>query len=162
LGRPEIGEAAVAMGLRRAAWPARLQRLTVGPYAAFLPDGWELWLDGGHNAGAAEALARFLRGWTDRPLHLVVGMLNTRDPATLLGPLAPFAASVHTLTIRGEKNSWSAAESASAARRIGIAAEPAEDVAGAIRRIAGANRAPGRILICGSLYLAGTVLAGSA
>jgi dihydrofolate synthase/folylpolyglutamate synthase len=89
-------------------------------------------------------------------------MLNTRDPATFLAPLAPHAASIRTLTIRGERNSWSAAETAAAARRIGLSAEPEEDLPDAIRAISQAHPAPGRILVCGSLYLAGTVLAGAA
>jgi dihydrofolate synthase/folylpolyglutamate synthase len=167
LGRREIGDVALARGVQRATWPARLQRLVDGRYVALLPEGWELWLDGGHNPGAAEVVAQFLRGWTDRPLHLVVGMLNTRDPGAFLAPIAPFAASIQTLAIRGEKNTWTAAEAAAAARRIGFAAHPAEDVASAIARIASSENAksarrPGRILICGSLYLAGTVLAGAA
>jgi dihydrofolate synthase/folylpolyglutamate synthase len=133
-----------------------------GPYAALLPDGWELWLDGGHNPGAAAVLAAHVARWSDRPLHLVIGMLNTRDPAAFLGPLAPFVARLRTVAIRGERNTWTAAETASAARRIGMDAEPADDLRAALRDIVRAQRGPARVMICGSLYLAGTVLAGSA
>jgi dihydrofolate synthase/folylpolyglutamate synthase len=162
LGRRAIDADAIALGLRRARWPARLERLTAGPYAAALPDGWELWLDGGHNPAAARAIAEFVAAWSDRPLHLVFGMLNTRDPATFLAPLAAHVASLRTLSIKGERNSWTAEETAAAARRIGLAAEPADDLGAAIADLTRAAGRPARILICGSLYLAGTVLAGSA
>lgn len=162
LGWTEIDAPAVAAGLRSARWPGRLQRLMDGPYAALLPDGWELWLDGGHNPGAAAVLAAHVARWSDRPLHLVIGMLNTRDPAAFLGPLAPFVARLRTVAIRGERNTWTAAETASAARRIGMDAEPADDLRAALRDIVRAQRGPARVMICGSLYLAGTVLAGSA
>ena len=82
---------AIAAGLRQIEWPARLQRLTRGPLVEMLPPGWELWLDGGHNPGAGAVLADVVAGWRDRPLYLVVGMLNTKDAAGFLGPLAPHA-----------------------------------------------------------------------
>jgi dihydrofolate synthase/folylpolyglutamate synthase len=162
LRRREIDARAITAGLRRVRWPARLERLTGGRYVEALPAGWQLWLDGGHNPAAAEAIAAFVAGWSDRPLHLVLGMLNTRDPAAFLAPLAPSIARLRTLTIRGERNSWTAAAAAAAARRIGLVAEPADDLAAAIADLARADDRPARILICGSLYLAGTVLAGCA
>ncbi|MGH7031726.1 MAG: bifunctional folylpolyglutamate synthase/dihydrofolate synthase, partial [Stellaceae bacterium] len=68
---------AIAAGLRRINWPARLQRLSRGALVEMLPEGWELWLDGGHNPGAGEVLAAVAASWRDRALYLVVGMLNT-------------------------------------------------------------------------------------
>ncbi len=84
----QIAGEAIARGLRRIDWPARLQRLTHGPLVEMLPEGSELWLDGGHNPGAGAALAAMAAGWHDRPLDLVVGMLNTKDAAGFLAPLA--------------------------------------------------------------------------
>ncbi|MFO1058915.1 MAG: folylpolyglutamate synthase/dihydrofolate synthase family protein [Dongiaceae bacterium] len=153
--------AALARGLREVEWPARLQRLTRGTLQALLPAGWELWLDGGHNGAAGEALAAFAAGWRDRPLHLVFGMLDTKEPAEFLAPLAPLAAGLSAVAIPGSHASLTAEAAAAVARTVGLAAAPADGVAEAVAAIAAAGRGgpPARILICGSLYLAGTVLA---
>ncbi|HWB49159.1 MAG TPA: folylpolyglutamate synthase/dihydrofolate synthase family protein [Stellaceae bacterium] len=147
---------AIAAGLRRIEWPARLQRLTRGPLVEMMR-GWELWLDGGHNPGAGEVLAASIGSWRDRPLHLVVGMLNTKDAAGFLGPLAPAARSLQALTIPGEENPLPAARLVEAARAVGIAAQEAPTVEAALQAIA-AGGAVGRVLICGSLHFAGVVL----
>ena len=159
-----VDEAAQAAGLRRVEWPARLQHLHRGPLARKLPKGWELWLDGGHNAAAGEVLADFARAWRAKdhaplPLHLVFGMLNTKEPVAFLKPLAPLAADLHAVEITGGHASLPAGDAAAAARAAGIAAETAPSVAAAIDRIVGGGNGPARILICGSLYLAGLVLA---
>ncbi|HTT79646.1 MAG TPA: folylpolyglutamate synthase/dihydrofolate synthase family protein, partial [Stellaceae bacterium] len=90
--------AALARGLRHIDWPARLQRLKRGPLVALLPPGWELWLDGGHNPAAGAVLAEAAAGWRDRPLSLIVGMLNTKDAAGFLAPLAPYARALCAVT----------------------------------------------------------------
>ena len=149
---------ALAVGLRHIDWPARLQRLRRGPLVRMLPAGWELWLDGGHNPAAGAVLGEAAMGWRDAPLDLIVGMLNTKDAAGFLAPLAPYARHLHAVTIPGEENPHPAGEIASAARTIGIAAREAASVAEALRDIIGGG-APGRVLICGSLHLAGVVLA---
>jgi dihydrofolate synthase/folylpolyglutamate synthase len=158
-----LDRAALARGLTAVEWPARLQRLTRGPLQALLPAGWELWLDGGHNGAAGEALAEFVAGWraAGRPIHLVFGMLDTKEPAEFLRPLAPLAAGLRAVAIPGSHASLPAEAAAAVARAVGIAAEPAPDVDAAVAAIAAANRGgpPAQILICGSLYLAGTVLA---
>ena len=151
-----IAPKALADGLRRIDWPARLQRLTRGPLVHMMP-GWELWLDGGHNPAAGEVLAAQAGTWRDCPLHLVVGMLNTKDAAGFLAPLAPFAATLHAVTIPGEENPLSAAAIVAAARSVGIAAQEAASIEAALEAIAGAGGA-GRVLICGSLHFAGVVL----
>ncbi len=148
----------IAAGLGHIDWPARLQRLTRGPLVEMLPDGWEVWLDGGHNPGAGEVLAAAAAAWRDRPLHLIVGMLNTKNAAGFLAPLARHAMTLHALTIPGEENPLPAAAIAAAARTVGIAAQEAPSVAAAIRAVATEDGAR-RVLICGSLHLAGTVLA---
>ncbi len=153
-----LDERARRAGLARAEWPGRLQRLVRGPLAALLPEGWELWLDGGHNAAAGEALARELRAWDERPLHLVYGMLNSKAAEGFLRPLAPLIASVRAVAIPGEVASLSAEEAAARAAALGLEARPGGSVAAAVQGIVEAGGA-GRILICGSLYLAGRVLA---
>ncbi len=153
-----LDAAACTAGLAQAEWPGRLQRLTRGPLIELLPEGWELWLDGGHNAAAGAALARDLADWRERPLHLVYGMLNTKGAQGFLRPLAPCAETLHAVAIAGEPASLSAEEAAREAREAGFRAQANASVADALRAIA-KDRAPGRILICGSLYLAGQVLA---
>ncbi|WP_370163301.1 bifunctional folylpolyglutamate synthase/dihydrofolate synthase [Limimaricola soesokkakensis] len=141
----------------RAQWPARMQKLGRGPLVE-LAGGAELWLDGGHNPAAGAVLAQTLRELPERATHLVCGMLNTKDIAGYLRPLAEVAQSLQAVSIPGEVNTIPAAETAAAARTAGFAqVAEANDVAGAIRAITA--REPGaRILICGSLYLAGHVL----
>ncbi len=152
-------EALIAQGLAAARWPARLQRLTQGPLVDALPQGWELWLDGGHNVSAGGTIAGHAEdAWSDRPLHLICGMLNSKDPAAFLTPLAAVAASLVGVAIPGEVNSLSADEMAEAGKARGLPAEPAVDVASALSKLKAGQASPARILICGSLYLAGVVL----
>ncbi len=148
----------IAAGLRHIEWPARLQRLIRGPFVAALPAGWELWLDGGHNPGAGEALAAAAADWRDRPLYLVVGMLNTKDASGFLAPLAPHARALCAVTIPGEDNPLPAAAIAAAAHSVGLDAAESPSVGAALRTIA-ARGGTARILICGSLHLAGIILA---
>lgn len=151
-----ISPAGLAQGLRRIEWPARLQRLVRGPLVDMMP-GWELWLDGGHNPSAGEVLAAAAAGWRDRPLHLVVGMLNTKDSAGFLAPLAPFAHGLQAVTIPDEENPLPAATIVTAAQSVGLAAYGAASVKAALETIK-AEGEPGRVLICGSLHFAGVVL----
>lgn len=158
---------AIAAGLRQVDWPARMQQLTKGPLIDLLPPGTELWLDGAHNAMAGEALAEALKLLPPRPTWLLAGMLNTKDAAGFLRPLAPGLQAARCIAIPGEANSLSAEELANAARGIGLAAEPAGSAAAAIRQIAqtiraDASSAPARVIISGSLYLAGRILAENA
>lgn len=149
----------LAAGLRQVRWPARLQRLTAGPLTDLLPPGWELWLDGGHNPGAGKVLANHLaQHWQDRPVYLVVGMLNSKDSIGFVDPLADLVQGGRAVAIPGEVNSLSEAEMAANAKDAGLDLNPAASLDGAIREIVG-QAGPARILICGSLYLAGTVLA---
>jgi dihydrofolate synthase/folylpolyglutamate synthase len=156
LRRLDLNEAACAAAMTGAEWPARLQRLREGPLVAAAGDA-ELWLDGGHNPAAGQALAEALGRLPPRPLHLIVGMLRTKDVAGFLRPLAARAGSLTGVEIPGESATLSADETVAAARAAGIEATPAQGVAEAIAAIV--TRAPDcRILICGSLYLAGRVL----
>lgn len=157
---PELAvpETAIALGLATVEWPARLQQLRRGPLLAELPEPWELWLDGGHNPSAGKALAAQARVWRDQPLGLVVGMLDTKDAAAFLKPLVGRAEQVTAVAIPGEAHSRTAEALAEIARAVGHPTMAAPDVAGAVAHLRGALSRPGRILICGSLYLAGQVL----
>ena len=151
----DVGDAAIAQGLQEARWPGRLQRISW----AGLGDDWELWVDGGHNQAAALALARVTEGWADRPLDLVVGMLNTRPPEDYLRPLAPFVRRLAAVAIPDQAASRTAAEIDSAARSLGIDSETDASVGEAVTRLSSGEVHPGRILVCGSLYLVGSMLA---
>ena len=154
----KLDAAALAQGLRHIEWPARLQPLTRGPLAAMLPRGCELWLDGGHNQAGGEVLAMQAAAWGDRPLHLVFGMLNTHDAEGFLRALAPHAQTLGAVAIPDEANSRSAEDSAAAGRKAGLDAKVYDSVRAAVSAAA-AQPGPSRVLICGSLYLAGEVLA---
>ena len=127
--------------------------------AARLPEGWSLWLDGGHNTAAANALASAASGWQDQPLHIIFGFLDSRDPKAFLKPLADYAKTLQAVAIPGEEFSLTTASITKAARESGMVATEATDFITAIDKIALSSDKPGRILICGSLYLAGAVLA---
>ncbi|WP_207538423.1 bifunctional folylpolyglutamate synthase/dihydrofolate synthase [Sabulicella rubraurantiaca] len=146
-----LSDAAIAGGVANATWPARLQRLH-GRLAPAAP--WELWLDGGHNAGAGEALAEALRDWRDLPLHLVVGMKQGKTAEGFLRPLLPLADTVHAVREPGQHLAMEVEEIIAAS---GSVARPGPDVVTALARLR-AEEKPGRILVCGSLYLAGEVL----
>lgn len=156
--RLAVPEAALARGLETVEWPARLQRLVRGPLVGCVPAGGELWLDGGHNPDAARVLAMQAQSWRDKPLDLVFGMLADKDVSGFLRPLAPFVRRLHAVAIPEEARSLSATEAAEAAIAAGITdATPASNTREAVEAIA-AQQPPGRILICGSLYLAGQIL----
>lgn len=159
-----ISPEAIAAGLRQVEWPARMQQLTKGPLPDLLPPGTELWLDGAHNAMAGEALAEALKQLPPKPTWLLAGMLNTKDAAGFLKPLAPGLQAARCIAIPGEANSLSAEELTQAAHSVGLTAEPSGSAAAAMRQIAqliraDAESAPARVVISGSLYLAGRILA---
>ena len=153
LGRDE---AACEAAVTRAEWPARMQRLRHGPLVDAAPQV-ELWLDGGHNPAGGEAVAATLARMPQRETHLICGMLNTKDVTGYMRPLAPHVTRLHAVSIPGEKNTLPAEATCDAARTAGIDAVTAASVAEALAGIA-ATAPQARVLICGSLYLAGTVL----
>lgn len=137
-------------------WPARMQRLKHGPLVDAAAD-CELWLDGGHNPAGGEAVAKTLAAMPQRPTHLVCGMLNTKDVVGYMLPLAGVALSLTAVAIPNEPNTLSAEDTAQAAQKAGLDTLTAPDAQTAVARIA-AQHPGARILICGSLYLAGQVL----
>jgi dihydrofolate synthase / folylpolyglutamate synthase len=159
-----IAPADIAEGLRRVEWPARLQRLTRGPLVALLPPGGELHLDGGHNESGGAALADWASRQRDgKPLDVVLAMRSTKAVDAFLAHLAPHVRRLRCLSYAGETG-WLPAETIVAlARQAGIA-----DVAAvngpeaALRDLIARSAEPARILICGSLYFAGHILAKNA
>jgi len=153
LGRDE---AACEAAVTHAQWPARMQRLRHGPLVDAAPQV-ELWLDGGHNPAGGEAVAATLARMPARETHLICGMLNTKDVRGYMRPLVPHVTRLHAVSIPGEKNTLPAEATRDAARAAGLQAVTAGSVAEALAGIA-ATAPQARVLICGSLYLAGTVL----
>ena len=156
-GRLRLDAAAIAAGVASAEWPARLQRLSRGPLIDGLPPGCELWLDGGHNEDGARAIADWARALDDgAPLDIVVALRSTKRPEPVLAALGAVA---HRLVCVGNPADAVASPPSAlvaAARAIGLAdVIEAPDVAAGLRALT----APRRVLICGSLYLAGAVLA---
>lgn len=150
------GDAAAEAAMTRAEWPARMQRLRHGPLVE-AAGSCELWLDGGHNPAGGRAVAATLRGMPSRPTHLVCGMLGTKDVQGYLAPLAQIADSLTAVTIPDSDATLPADVTAGHARAVGLPAATAETTLAAVTQLAAAH--PGaRLLICGSLYLAGDVL----
>ena len=164
LADPRVAEAHIALGLKSVTWPARMQRLGAGSLSPHIAADAELWLDGGHNPSAGRVLAQAFSDLNDRhsrPLVLVWGMLNTKDAGQFIGAFAGMAHRVVALTIPGEENAVPAETLAELARANGLPAETASSLEAALRQASLITPAP-RILICGSLYLAGRVLAAHA
>jgi dihydrofolate synthase/folylpolyglutamate synthase len=157
---------AIENGLQSADWPARMQRLSAGRLVDRLPDTIaELWLDGGHNAGSSAAIAEVLADLEERaprPLHLVIGMVSTKHPTAFLAPFAGLVGSLVAVPIPGHAD-IAPAELVAAAVAHGVNATTADSVEAALDVIAAkaTGGTPARILICGSLYLAGQVLAAN-
>ncbi len=160
-------EAAIERGLRAVEWPARMQRLLDGPLIDGAPKGAEIWLDGGHNPQAAAALAQSMADLEERapkPLYLICGMLRTKDARGFMSAFRGLARHVSTVAIPGEEASLGAGALYDAAREAGLDATPADSLDDAMMQVGGWAHAreaegPPRVLICGSLYLAGYVLA---
>jgi dihydrofolate synthase/folylpolyglutamate synthase len=158
--------AAFETGMARADWPARLQRLTHGRLAAVGPPGAELWVDGSHNPDGGRITASALADLEERvsrPLVLIVGMLASKDAAGFLANFAGLARRVLTVPVAGQANAVAPEALAAIARSTGMGADACTSIEAALHAAAGLDLAPPpRILITGSLYLAGQVLAANA
>ena len=157
-----IDNAAVKKGLASVDWPARLQKLSRGPLVEALPPASELWLDGGHNEDCGIVLARQAAEWAKEPaalpLYLIFGMLTTKDASGFLRPLGRYARTARAVPIEGHA-AYTPQEACARAAEVGLDCLPANDVGAALEDLLATQPAPMRILICGSLYLAGDVLA---
>ena len=160
----KLDQAALAAGLCTVDWPARLQRLAGGRLSALLPAGAELWLDGGHNAAAASAVAATLATWQaarPRPLHLVFGMLRRREAAPCLEAFRALAPRLWCVAIGGSEPGHEPAALVTEAAGLGFVAKAGPEVGDALAAIAALGGPAPRVLIAGSLYLAGQVLAAN-
>jgi len=162
-------EKGIEWGLKNVEWPARLQRLHKGPLVEAAPKGAEVWLDGGHNPQGGAAIAQSMADLEERaskPLYLISGMLKTKDAVGYFLPFRGLSKHVTTIAIPGEAASLGAGALYDAVREAGLEASPADDLTDAMMQVSAWSRAreeegPPRILICGSLYLAGKVLANN-
>lgn len=183
LGRHQLANAAAAIRAVRAAgfllpdevieramlsveWPARMQKLTEGHLLKHVPKGTEVWIDGGHNPGAAEVVAEAVAELEERrprPLYLVTGMINTKDALNYFKPFQGLVERVFTVPIRGTDAMTDPVVLATAAYDAGLVGQPMGSLQEAleeIRSLSGdPDRVPPRVVICGSLYLAGNALA---
>jgi dihydrofolate synthase / folylpolyglutamate synthase len=157
-----VDERAIETGLRTVEWPARMQRLTSGPLPEILGDETELWLDGGHNPAAGDMLADTLATLDERspkPVYLVVGMMGQKDALGFLAPFRGLVRAIYTVPIPGAHEAPHSEENlAEVARGAGMQAIDRKNVIDALQTIAQLSKGPKRVLICGSLYLAGHVL----
>ncbi len=152
--------------MKNVEWPARLQRLTKGPLIEAAPKGAEVWLDGGHNPHGGAAVAQSMADLEERspkPLYLICGMLRSKDAVGYFLPFRGLAKHVTTIAIPGEAASLGAGALYDAVRAAGLEATPADDLTDAMMQVSAWSRAregegAPRILISGSLYLAGKVL----
>lgn len=154
------GDLACEAAVRDVEWPARMQRLKVGPLLE--PAGQaELWLDGGHNPAGGAAVAETLGRLSARATYVICGMLNSKDVQGYLRHLAPISKHLYGVTILGQPATLSGEETVEAARAVGMKADVAQDIETAIAEIVQAEP-NARILICGSLYFVGAVLKDNA
>lgn len=166
IGGRYAAESGIEWGLKNVEWPARMHRLTRGPLIDAAPEGAEVWLDGGHNPHGGAVVAQTMADFEERapkPLYVICGMLKTKDAVGYLLPFRGIAKHITTIAIAGEQASLGAGALYDAARMAGLEASPADDLLDAMMQVSAWARAresegSPRILICGSLYLAGQVL----
>lgn len=154
-----VSAAQIRAGLGQVEWPARLQKLD--PAIFSLDQNWELWLDGGHNPEAGAALAMTAAQWITadpKPFHVILGMMKHKDFQRFIEPLTPHIETLHAVDIPGEPGALRADEIAEALKNYSRVVHAHADVSAALGHIRKTAHAPVRILICGSLYLAGHVL----
>jgi dihydrofolate synthase / folylpolyglutamate synthase len=155
-----LTQRALEHGVTEAQWPARLERLPVGGLHAYVDEGTEIWLDGGHNEAGGQAMAHALAELDERvprPVHVVWGMMETKDARRFIAPFKGLVERVYTVPIPDEPNAFAAEPLADIARLEGFDAVAVNSVPEALLRSASRGE-PARVLICGSLYLAGHVL----
>ena len=151
----------MAKGITSTTWPARLQDITDSPYGRLLPTGSSLWLDGGHNPAAGQILADYFSSPDPRPLYLICGMMAGKDSRGFLKPLKPHVTKVYGIKVMGE-DSHSADKMAAMAQEEAMDAQSSPSPKDALQEIFRHTEGkPVRVLICGSLYLAGHILAGN-
>ncbi len=149
----------ICEGISTAKWPGRLQHLSSGRLADLLPEGWELWLDGGHNPSAGAALMETIAAWPEDPVVLVCAMQENKDARGFLEPLATVADSLAAIDLPGGSPGYAPKAIAEIASILGLESKVATSLSAALGEAA--NGPTGRVLVCGSLYLVGEVIAAN-
>ncbi|KGD95610.1 MULTISPECIES: folylpolyglutamate synthase/dihydrofolate synthase family protein [Rhizobium/Agrobacterium group] len=160
-----VTDAIMEKAMTTVEWPARLQKLTEGDLLRHAPEGSEIWIDGGHNPSGGEVIAEAMVAFEERqprPLYIIAGMINTKDPVGYFRAFTDIAEHVFTARIRGSDAALDPVVLAHSAYDAGLVAEPAGSIVEALQEIT-RRQVPGspppRILIGGSLYFAGNALA---
>ena len=161
----DISERDADKAMTNVSWPGRMQKLTQGRLMELAPRGAEIWLDGGHNPGAGTVIAEALAEQEEknpRPLFMISGMINTKDQSGYFSAFKGLTRHVYTVPVSMSDSGVPNDELAARAAEAGLSAEPVSSVANALMLLRDTwdeREAPPRILIGGSLYLAGAVLA---
>jgi dihydrofolate synthase / folylpolyglutamate synthase len=149
----------ICQGLTQTKWPARMQRITSGVLSKLLPKGYELWVDGAHNSNGAEMISATIANlWSDKPTYLVNGRTGNRDIVGFLEYFKGKVEAVYGIKVQSEPLGELAINIVNGAKSIGFDAYECDDITHAIKTILSHSPKPARILVCGSLYLAGDVL----
>lgn len=151
--RFNLPEEAIRNGLQHVHWPGRLEQI---PHNGLLPDKWELWLDGGHNAAAAISLKAHFKQWRDKPLYLIIGMMKGKDSKSFLYEVGPAATYIYTVPIE-DRESKSAEKLAQQVEKQGGDAQACESLKKAFKKLRKCDEPEARVLVCGSLYQLGAV-----
>jgi dihydrofolate synthase/folylpolyglutamate synthase len=157
-----LGSEKISTALGKIRWPARLQKMQHPDFIEIIGEDSELWLDGGHNDSAGMILGTHIKDWRKsdpKPVHMVVGMLARKNPVEFMNPAVPYIASLTSVPVPGEESSFSPQDLLKLLTPLPIAStHVAESVHSALRGIQARDPGAKRILIAGSLYLAGHVL----
>ncbi|AIF80862.1 folylpolyglutamate synthase [endosymbiont of Acanthamoeba sp. UWC8] len=145
-------------GLAKTKWPARLQNITSGVLVKMLPRDWELWVDGAHNNAGAQMLSLMMEKWKDKPIYLINGRTRNRDVESFLMHFKDKVECVVGVEVKSEPLAERPERIAVAAEKLGFSSFAAESLKEAVSYCISSSSAPARILVCGSLYLAGDVL----
>ena len=157
----EIPDHAIRIAMTKVVWPARMQKLTSGNLVDLLPPQWELWIDGGHNDSAGEVIGAYINRWhkDNKPVFMILGLLSSKNPKEFLEPILPHIDQAVTLRIDGEVPGYTAEELSSIITSMGIRhVTPKSSTKEALQYLTNNPVDSARILVCGSLYLAGSVL----
>lgn len=151
-----ISDEHIVKGLSSAVWPARLQRLKEGSFK--LPKDWQMWVDGAHNEAGAHVISVWLEDQETMPTYMIFGMTKGRDCQAFLASFVGKIDHLFGVLIESEPSSYNGEFVSNEAKKAGINATSCESIEDAIRKIVSMEKSPARILVCGSLYLAGEVL----
>lgn len=153
----KISDEHIRQGLQQAVWPCRLEHIQQGVLLELVPEGWEIWLDGAHNKAGSQMLAHMADEWSDKPLFAITGITKGRKCDDFFSPLKDKLQHVCGVRVESEPSAYPAIVVAEEIAKLGLETSPADDVEHAIQLLVQKADQPSRILICGSLYLAGDV-----